>query len=110
MRAAVDVPVDALVEVDQAALVARRPRELGEQRPASARSAAVRRSAASARGGRLERAPHLGQAGQVADVDRRDEHAAAREDLHQPLVRERAQRLADRRPAEARAAPSGRAR
>ena len=63
-----------------------------------------------ARGGRLEQPAHLGQAGQVARVDAGHEHAAAREDLDQPLVGER--RAAPRGSASGRgsSAPSGRAR
>ncbi len=68
----------------------------------TARSAARAALGRGAGGGRLEQPSHLRQPGQVAGVDAGHEHAAAREDLDQPLVGERAQRLADRRAAELR--------
>ena len=49
----------------------------------------------------LEHRPHLAEPREVADVDRRHEHAAPRVDLDEPLEREPAQRLPHRRAADA---------
>ena len=49
----------------------------------------------------LERGTHLRDACQIPDVDAGHEHAAAGEDLDELLLREPAQRLPHRRPAEA---------
>ena len=97
VRAAVDVAVDALVELDQPPLVARggERRQLLEQRPGNRAVVLVRALCREPGGEALERAPRLGEGGEVADVDRGDDHPAAGIDLDELLLRERPQRLAD---------------
>ena len=99
VRAAVDVPVDPLVELDQRPLVAAvgDARQLGEERTGDL--AVVRARALGREAGReaLEHDPGLGERGEVADVDRRDDDAAPGIDLDELLLRERPQRLAHRR-------------
>ena len=46
----------------------------------------------------LERGPYLGEAAEILDLDARDEHPATRVHVHEPLVREALERLANRRP------------
>ena len=76
--AAVDVAVDALVELDQRPLVAGRPPRRAAPRAASGRSRGRRRSRARAasRAAKLSRVqPRLGEGAEIADVDRRDDDA-----------------------------------
>ena len=98
VRAPVHVSVDALVEVDQGALVGLVVDllELGEEL-VDHRSVRVRRALrCETRRGRLERVPHLGEAGEVTNVDARDEHPASGIHLDEALARERAQCLPHR--------------
>src|SRR5262245_17016814 len=95
--AAVDMTVQPLVEIDQAALVeSRRPVELREQ-PLGLPEV-IRRPAlgGEARSSALEHHAHLRQRGEVAHLDARDEHAAPGMHLDEVLPRELAQRLAHR--------------
>ena len=95
VRAAVDVPVDALVELDQGALVVGvvRSREIGEESPRDLEVAAVRALGRKTGREALERDPYLREGGEVAHLNRCDDDAAARVDLDELLLRERAQRL-----------------
>ena len=99
VRAAVDVPVDALVELDQLALVAGRGDggQLGEERLDDRPVGVVRALGGETGSEALEHEPRLGERREVADVDGSDDDAAARIDLHELLLRERPQRLAHRR-------------
>ena len=85
-----------------AALVARvgEAGQLGEERARDLAVVGVRALGGEARGEALERDPRLGQQREVADVDGRDDDAAAGVDLDELLLRERAERLAHRRAAE----------
>ena len=96
VRAAVDVAVDALVELDQRPLVARvgDAGQLGEERARDLAVVGVRALGGEARGEALERDPRLREQREVADVDGRDDDAAPGIDLDELLLRERAQRLA----------------
>ena len=51
----------------------------------------------------LEHRAHLGDPREIADIDAGDEHTATRKDLDQLLLREPAERLAHRRPSDAKA-------
>ena len=100
VRAAVDVAVDALVELDQRPLVAGRgdAGQLGEERARDRRGPRRSRARRRSRAAKLSSASRASESdGEVADVDRRDDDAAARVDLDELLLRERAQRLAHRR-------------
>ncbi len=71
VRAAVDVAVDALIELDQRALVVSLgdARQLGEERARDLAVAGVCALGRLARGEALERDPHLGERGEITDVD-----------------------------------------
>src|SRR5205085_7133066 len=91
VRAAPDVAVDALVELDQQVVVVARLRELPQERDggrAIARRAPLGREPRSMG---LEREPHLRKAREVAHVDRRYVDPPTRQHLDEPVARERTQ-------------------
>ena len=100
MGAAVDVPVDPLVEVDQppAVVLPGRARELVQQALGLGPVGVVPALGSESRRLALEHETDLRQARDVSDVDAGDEDPAAREDLDELLAGEVAERLADRRP------------
>ena len=101
--AAVDVVMDALVELDELAHVrCHRDRiEVGDELVDHLEVLLGTPLRCEARREGLELLAHLRQRREIARIERGDEHPAARVDLHEPLVGERAQGLADRRTAQA---------
>ena len=99
MRAAVHMPVDALVELDQRPLVvlAGCLLELVEECGCFVSFSGRRTLGGEPTRERFERAAHLGQRSQIPDIDARDEDSLARVDIHQALLRQPPQRLAHRR-------------
>ena len=97
VRGRVDRAVDLLVEPHQVGAALDPAAERGEL-VALLVGRTLRREAGRLR---LEGEPHLRDPREVADVDVRHEHAAAREHLHELLLREPAQRLPHGRPSEA---------
>src|SRR5262245_10586974 len=102
VRAAVDVAVDPLVELDQPALVARgcNRGQLVEEGARDRPVVVVGALGGEPRGEALERAPRLGERGEVADVDGGGDHPTPRVHLDELLLRERPQRLPYRGAAE----------
>ena len=101
MARPVDRAVDALVELDQRAVVTAPPRP--EQREQLVQLVQICLDRAlRGQAGRLglEHEPHLAEPGEIAHVDGRDEDPASREHLDEPFLREPAERLADGRPAD----------
>ena len=76
---AVDVPVDALIELDQRPLVVASRRPASSSRSARATVAILRVRALGGEAGRgaLEREASLGERGEVSDVDRRRRRSRA---------------------------------
>ena len=95
---ALDVAMDALVELDQRPLVARvgEAGQLGEEGAGDLAVVGVRTLGGEARSEALERDSRFREEREVADVDRGDDDAAPRIDLDELLLRERAQRLPHR--------------
>ena len=89
---AVDRAVDPLVEIHE---LARAGVELVEEAREHVAVGAGRALGGEACGLGLEHEPHLGEPGELANVDAGDEHAAARIDLDEPFLGQAPERLAD---------------
>ena len=106
VRAAVDVAMKALIEVDQGSLVACRDVELGEKCVGLGSLGVGRSLRGESRCVALQRRPYFGESREVADVDGRDEHSPPRVHVDQAFAGERAKRLAHGRSSDPQLAPS----